>query len=61
MEELMKYNNIDLEDGLKKEWILTNGIGGFASSTISRSQYKKVSWVTNSTSIATSKKIFGAF
>lgn len=30
----MKYENIKLEDGLKKEWIITNGIGGFASSTI---------------------------
>ena len=25
---------INLEDGLKKEWLLTNGIGGFSSSTI---------------------------
>lgn len=32
----MKYTNIDLEDGLKKEWIITNGIGGFASSSMSR-------------------------
>ena len=30
----MKYTNIDFEDGLKKEWIITNGIGGFASSTM---------------------------
>ena len=30
----MKYSNIDLESGLKKEWIITNGIGGFASSTM---------------------------
>lgn len=30
----MKYTNINLEDGLKKEWIITNGIGGFASSSI---------------------------
>ena len=30
----MKYQNINLEDGLKKEWIITNGIGGYASSTI---------------------------
>lgn len=32
----MKYNKkqMNLEDGLKKEWIITNGIGGFASSTI---------------------------
>lgn len=26
--------NLNLENGLKKEWIITNGIGGFASSTI---------------------------
>ena len=25
---------LDLENGLKKEWLITNGIGGFASSTI---------------------------
>ena len=30
----MKYNISKLEDGIKKEWIITNGIGGFASSTI---------------------------
>ena len=26
--------NLNLENGLKREWLLTNGIGGFASSTI---------------------------
>jgi len=26
--------NLKLENGLKKEWLITNGIGGFASSTI---------------------------
>ncbi len=32
----MKFTkeDINLENGLKKEWIITNGIGGFASSTI---------------------------
>ena len=25
---------LDIENGLKKEWLITNGIGGFASSTI---------------------------
>ena len=32
----MKYTNedINLENGIQKEWIITNGIGGFASSTI---------------------------
>lgn len=32
----MKYskNKLTLEEGLKREWIITNGIGGFASSTI---------------------------
>jgi predicted glycogen debranching enzyme len=32
----MKYTHekLTLEEGLKKEWIITNGIGGFASSTI---------------------------
>lgn len=32
----MKYSKkqMNLEEGIKKEWIITNGIGGFASSTI---------------------------
>ena len=30
----MKYEKIELKDGLAKEWIITNGIGGFASSSI---------------------------
>lgn len=32
----MKFakENLNLENGLNKEWIITNGIGGFASSTI---------------------------
>ena len=32
----MKYTkeDINLENGIQKEWIITNGIGGFASSTI---------------------------
>ena len=32
----MKYTNedINLENGIQKEWIITHGIGGFASSTI---------------------------
>ena len=30
----MKYENISLKEGLTKEWIITNGIGGYSSSTI---------------------------
>ena len=32
----MKFTKEDLElqDGLKKEWLITNGIGGYSSSTI---------------------------
>ena len=32
----MKYENesLSLENGLDKEWIITNGIGGYSSSTI---------------------------
>lgn len=26
--------DLELEKGIEKEWIITNGIGGFASSTI---------------------------
>lgn len=33
----MKFENIGLNEGLNKEWIITNGIGGYASSTIIRS------------------------
>lgn len=28
---------LNLEEGIKKEWIHTNGIGGFSSSTVIRS------------------------
>ena len=31
----MKYTNVKFEDSVNKEWIITNGIGGFASSTMS--------------------------
>ena len=32
----MKFekSEITLEEGLKKEWLITNGIGGYSSSTI---------------------------
>ena len=30
----MENNNVNFEEGIKKEWIITNGIGGFASSTM---------------------------
>ena len=32
----MRYTkeNLSLEEGIQKEWIITNGLGGFASSTI---------------------------
>lgn len=30
----MKYTNVNFEEGIKKEWIIINGIGGFASSTM---------------------------
>ena len=29
----MKYEKLNLENGIKKEWLITNGIGGYASST----------------------------
>ncbi len=45
---------LNLEDGLKKEWIVTNGIGGFSSSTVIRSEHKKISWFINCTVNATS-------
>ena len=41
MEEQMKYTNIDLNNGLNKEWIITNGIGGFASSTITSANTRR--------------------
>lgn len=30
----MKFENISFEEGINKEWVITNGLGGFASSTI---------------------------
>lgn len=30
----MKYENIEFEKALKKEWLVTNGIGGYSSSSI---------------------------
>jgi len=30
----LEKDELNLENGLKKEWIVTNGIGGYASSTI---------------------------
>ena len=30
----MKHEKISLEEGLKREWLITNGIGGYSSSTI---------------------------
>ena len=30
----IEKNNLGLEDGIKREWIITNGIGGYASSTV---------------------------
>ena len=36
MRKVMKYTDekLLLENGIEREWIITNGIGGFASSTI---------------------------
>ena len=31
---MKKLENINLEDGLKKEWLITNGLGGYAMSTV---------------------------
>ena len=57
----MKYlkKQIEFEDALNKEWIITNGIGGYSSSTIIRNEYKKISWPTSCATYATGKKIFG--
>lgn len=52
----MKYENIKLEEGINKEWLITNGIGGYASSSIIRSKYKEIPWAFSSTSFTTSKK-----
>ena len=32
----MRYTkeNLSLEEGIQKEWIITNGLGGFASSNL---------------------------
>ena len=57
----MKYEKIGLEEGIKKEWLITNGIGGYASSTIIRCKYKKVPWTFNSATYSTSKKKSNTF
>lgn len=54
----MKYENIELKEGLNKEWIITNGIGGYASSTIIRSKHEEISWTFSSYTYATRKKKF---
>ena len=33
--------NLNLENGLDKEWIITNGIGGYTDSTIIGANTKK--------------------
>ena len=35
----LEKDELELDAALKKEWLITNGIGGFASSTIVRLQY----------------------
>ena len=30
----MKYENFEFEKALKQDWIVTNGLGGYSSSTI---------------------------
>lgn len=50
--------NLNLEKGLEKEWLITNGLGGFASSTIIRNKYKKIPWFTYCPFNTTCKKIF---
>ena len=39
----MKFTkeDLDIENGLKKEWLITNGLGGFASSTIIGANIRK--------------------
>ena len=36
-----KYKQLSLEEGLKREWIITNGIGGYASTTIAGANTRK--------------------
>ena len=54
----MKYcgDELKLENALSKEWIISNGIGGYASSTIVRSKYKKISWPIGCITFTTSTK-----
>ncbi len=57
----MKYENIELKDGIKKEWLITNGIGGYASTTIVRSKYKKIPWFISSPTFTTRQKKLNTF
>ena len=54
----MKYSKeeLNLENGLKKEWLVTNGIGGFASSTIIGTNTRKVSWTSCCANYSAGKK-----
>ncbi len=35
----IEKDELKLDNALKKEWLITNGIGGYASSTIVRMQH----------------------
>ena len=45
---------LNFEDGLKKEWLITNGIGGYASSFYYGDKYKKISWTFSCSANSTS-------
>lgn len=51
----MRYENekLSLEEGVKREWIVTNGIGGYASSTIIGVNTRKYHRTTCSTTSTT--------
>lgn len=52
----MKFTKekLELQEGLKREWLITNGIGGFSSSTIIGANTRRIPRTINSSAKATS-------
>ena len=49
----LSKEQLELRDGITKEWLITNGIGGYASSSVLGIN----TWITSSFSYTSSKKV----
>ncbi len=55
--EYAKKDKMSLEEGIKREWIITNGLGGYCSSTIIGANTRKnIMAFLGSTTYTSSKK-----